>query len=871
MSQTVDEKTVSELAEGLGVSPERLTESYDGEGTTHRPITEYLNSGERINYIFTAKSKTIALNNKRSSASITGDGSPTYVFTDSRVLAVMPKDDDEICNIPYQSIESIENHFGWLKWRIEVETSNESYHLWVNSSHNNKEAIKNAKRYVFKKIRSAKDEAQEGVDSVRSELSEIDPLISDSKLEKADSRLDDAESRFNSLKQDFPEVVDEKNVKKVSGLITEKRQTINYHQEVSSIKSKLSEVDSLISDSELKQAESQLSDVESQVDSVAQKLNTNPRELDEIRGKVKDKRQKIRQRESKSSQARDSAYPDPLEPDSEANNITSSRQSPKPKKQVDKTLPHHKRVPRESSNDSKAIGKSSKRVKSQNQASQAQEQKSKFNQEISSLESKLPEVDSLTSDSELKEAKEKLNDTESQVDSLKHQFPQFSDSEKVQNISDLISQKQRQIQRQNPKQQLNQKVSSLESKFSEIDSLISERELQEAKKRLEKIESQVDSVAQKLNTNPRELDELRGEVKDKKQKIRQRKSKSSQARDLAYPDPLEADSEANNITPNRQSPKPKKQVDKIPSQHEQVAQKPSNNSEYVNKPSKKTKNKNKRPQQQERKSKFKEKINSICTELSEIDSLISDSELKQSKSQLSDVESQLDSVKDQFPQFSDSEKVQNILNSINQKKRKTHKQQFNQEISSVKSELSQVDIFITDAEYHQAQELRDEISSEISSLKQQASQDGLDNHAEKLKRLKKESDNRLSKSNVLTQLRRMDAYEFEELVAKIWEKQGWDAEVTSKSTDRGVDIIAIKQELVEKHRHLIQAKKYGKNTKVGSEAMQKYSGLYQRNEQVDNVIIVTSNHFTSEAKEVAKNRDVSTVNADELYEILADT
>jgi hypothetical protein len=127
------------------------------------------------------------------------------------------------------------------------------------------------------------------------------------------------------------------------------------------------------------------------------------------------------------------------------------------------------------------------------------------------------------------------------------------------------------------------------------------------------------------------------------------------------------------------------------------------------------------------------------------------------------------------------------------------------------------------------------------------------------------------KSHVLNQLREMDPYEFEELVAKIWERQGWDAEATSCSTDRGVDVIATKEDALENRRHLIQVKRHGENTTVGSEDIQRYASLYQRDEQVDNVFVVTSNRFTSEAEEVAKRRDVSTLNGDELYKMLIET
>jgi surface protein len=132
----------------LEISPKGLVESDDGEGTTHRPIIEYLDNNETIESILTAKGKSIALNEKTSGEYLGGDGKPTYVFTDSRVVGIMPKDgDDGIYSIPYKSINSIKNHFGWRKYRMEIETSDETYHLWINSS-NDKDTLKHAKQYV---------------------------------------------------------------------------------------------------------------------------------------------------------------------------------------------------------------------------------------------------------------------------------------------------------------------------------------------------------------------------------------------------------------------------------------------------------------------------------------------------------------------------------------------------------------------------------------------------------------------------------------------------------------------------------------------------------------------------------------------------
>jgi HJR/Mrr/RecB family endonuclease len=51
----------------------------------------------------------------------------------------------------------------------------------------------------------------------------------------------------------------------------------------------------------------------------------------------------------------------------------------------------------------------------------------------------------------------------------------------------------------------------------------------------------------------------------------------------------------------------------------------------------------------------------------------------------------------------------------------------------------------------------------------------------------------LSRNELLTQLRQIDACEFEELVADIWEHRGWEITVTTSSNDKGIDVITKKR------------------------------------------------------------------------------
>jgi hypothetical protein len=119
----------------------------------------------------------------------------------------------------------------------------------------------------------------------------------------------------------------------------------------------------------------------------------------------------------------------------------------------------------------------------------------------------------------------------------------------------------------------------------------------------------------------------------------------------------------------------------------------------------------------------------------------------------------------------------------------------------------------------------------------------------------------------LTALQRMDEYDFEHLVAAVWDAQGWTTEVTTGAGDRGVDVTAVKTDPFEQ-RQYIQAKRYSAGNKVGSEAIQKYSGLYARNESVDAVVVVTTSEFTSESQAVAANRNVKLIDGEKLRRLI---
>ena len=118
-----------------------------------------------------------------------------------------------------------------------------------------------------------------------------------------------------------------------------------------------------------------------------------------------------------------------------------------------------------------------------------------------------------------------------------------------------------------------------------------------------------------------------------------------------------------------------------------------------------------------------------------------------------------------------------------------------------------------------------------------------------------------------TVLQQMDPYEFEHFIADLWERMGWSAEVSSAAMDEGLDVIARKSTPYDQ-RVAIQAKRYGPNTTVGSPDIQQYASLLHQYDGIDKVLVVTTNEFTGQARDLAERLNVKLINGTELAELV---
>ena len=125
-----------------------------------------------------------------------------------------------------------------------------------------------------------------------------------------------------------------------------------------------------------------------------------------------------------------------------------------------------------------------------------------------------------------------------------------------------------------------------------------------------------------------------------------------------------------------------------------------------------------------------------------------------------------------------------------------------------------------------------------------------------------------SPTKVRDLLLRLSPYEFEQFVADVWEAQGWETTVRNQSRDRGIDVEA-HRERPRRRYQAIQAKQYKPPNKVGSGEVRKYATLYQQDSSIDDVLIVTTSDFTSDAEELATDLSVKIYNYGRVFDLLS--
>jgi len=102
-------------------------------------------------------------------------------------------------------------------------------------------------------------------------------------------------------------------------------------------------------------------------------------------------------------------------------------------------------------------------------------------------------------------------------------------------------------------------------------------------------------------------------------------------------------------------------------------------------------------------------------------------------------------------------------------------------------------------------------------------------------------------------LRRIDPYAFEQLVAELFEREGYRVLLTPPRKDGGKDLYVFKRDLLTQTVFLVECKRYSPPHKVGVAVARQLYGVVEA-EGATGGIIATTSYFTSEADSFAKTR-----------------
>ncbi len=93
---------------------------------------------------------------------------------------------------------------------------------------------------------------------------------------------------------------------------------------------------------------------------------------------------------------------------------------------------------------------------------------------------------------------------------------------------------------------------------------------------------------------------------------------------------------------------------------------------------------------------------------------------------------------------------------------------------------------------------------------------------------------------------------FEEIIADIFFKKGFEVELTKRTRDEGRDIVAIYNHMDISTKYLIECKRYARANKVSIDIVQRLFGV-KIAEAANKAILATTSTFTKDARHFASN------------------
>jgi len=112
----------------------------------------------------------------------------------------------------------------------------------------------------------------------------------------------------------------------------------------------------------------------------------------------------------------------------------------------------------------------------------------------------------------------------------------------------------------------------------------------------------------------------------------------------------------------------------------------------------------------------------------------------------------------------------------------------------------------------------------------------------------------------------LSPFEFEEFVARLFEKMGYKTQLTPKTGDKGIDIIAHRTEALGETRIVVQCKHYPGGT-VGEPVIRDLIGAWQSYQKADSAALVTSGRFSKGATELATRQRIKLIDCSDVLQL----
>ena len=111
--------------------------------------------------------------------------------------------------------------------------------------------------------------------------------------------------------------------------------------------------------------------------------------------------------------------------------------------------------------------------------------------------------------------------------------------------------------------------------------------------------------------------------------------------------------------------------------------------------------------------------------------------------------------------------------------------------------------------------------------------------------------------------------EFEAVIERVLQDEGFETKLTQQTRDGGRDIIATKYEMGKPVVFYIECKRYGRKNAVGVSIVRSLYGV-QSSDRVNKAILVTTGHVTGGARRFVEQQNtmMSIIDVDEIHELI---